>query len=330
MKPLRLSQAVRGFLMEKEATGKSQYTLRNYRYSFAKVKTFLEECHQGIDPYLNEIERDLWVEFLVWVQHRPCGGAVPRDKELSAKSVCNVYIDLSALYTWAVKLEFVSKHLIKTIEQPEFEKAVVDPFTKEEMQRMLKACDYSLPWRGREFKRTRRPTATRDKAIILLLLSSGIRASELCGIKIADLDMKTRKLLVRGKGRGKDSKERIVPFGTRTQRALWRYMIEFEEDRPETARLFVVDLTNPRQMGRGALLHMLLAVGQRAGVPNVYAHRFRHTFAINYLRNGGDLLTLQAILGHRDLRMVRHYAKVAAEDCAAVHLRVDPVDTWAL
>jgi len=330
MKPLRLSQAIRGFLMEKEATGKSQYTLRNYRYSFAKVKTFLEECHQGIDPYFNEIDRNMWVEFLVWLQHRPCGGAAPREKELSAKSVCNVYIDLSALYTWGLKLELVSKHLIQTIERPEYEKAAIDTFTKEEMQRMLKACEYSLPWRGHEHRKTKRPTATRDRAIILLLLSSGIRASELCGIRISDIDMKARELLVRGKGRGKDSKERLVPFGTRTQRALWRYMVEFEEDRSETGRLFVVDLKDPRQMGRGALQHMLLGVGERAGIPNVHPHRFRHTFAINYLRNGGDLLTLQAILGHRDLRMVKHYAKVAAEDCAAVHRRADPVDTWAL
>jgi integrase/recombinase XerD len=330
MKPLRLSQAIRGFLMEKEATGKSQYTLRNYRYSFAKVKTFLEECHQGIDPYFNEIDRNMWVEFLVWLQHRPCGGAAPREKELSAKSVCNVYIDLSAFYTWGVKLELVSKHLIKTIERPEYEKAAIDTFTKEEMQRMLKACEYSLPWRGHEYRKTKRPTATRDKAIILLLLSSGIRASELCGIRISDIDLNARELLVRGKGRGKDSKERLVPFGTRTQRALWRYMVEFKEDRSETARLFIVDLKYPRQMGRGALQHMLLGVGERAGIPNVHPHRFRHTFAINYLRNGGDVLTLQAILGHRDLRMVKHYAKVAAEDCAAVHRRADPVDTWAL
>ena len=108
-------------------------------------------------------------------------------------------------------------------------------------------------------------------------------------------------------------------------RALWRYLTT--RDAKADARLFVSTRGGP--MLRNSLTQILQRIGERAGVMPANAHRFRHTFAINFLRNGGDVLTLQMLLGHESLAMVRNYVKLASADLdrAARH---SPADGWEL
>lgn len=75
---------------------------------------------------------------------------------------------------------------------------------------------------------------------------------------------------------------------------------------------------------------MFAAIGRRAGVPHFHPHRLRHTFAIQYLRNGGNAYTLQAMLGHSSLEMVKHYLRLAQTDVDTAHKRASPVDNWRL
>lgn len=85
---------------------------------------------------------------------------------------------------------------------------------------------------------------------------------------------------------------------------------------------------NGRPLTASAVRKKLVALGARADVANSYPHRFRHTFAIQYLRNGGDVFTLQAILGHTTMTMVRRYLHLAASDVEQAHRRASPVDNW--
>jgi len=87
--------------------------------------------------------------------------------------------------------------------------------------------------------------------------------------------------------------------------------------------IFVNEMGYPLE--RGSLLKLMYSIGERAGVPNTHPHRFRHTFAIMYLRNGGDVHTLQDLLGHTDSDMTKRYLAIATSDLERAHRRASPV-----
>jgi integrase/recombinase XerD len=163
-------------------------------------------------------------------------------------------------------------------------------------------------------------TADRNRAILLLMVDTGLRASELCNLRIQDVDQKHNRIFVFGKG----AKERSLPFSPCTGQALWRYFATFPETRKPDESAFVK--IYGRKFDRKQLRKLVLNIGNRAGVQNAHPHRFRHTIAIQYLRDGGDPYTLQRMLGHSTMEMVRIYLQLAQIDLDAAHRRASPVD----
>jgi integrase/recombinase XerD len=164
----------------------------------------------------------------------------------------------------------------------------------------------------------------RNRAIILLMLDTGLRASELCSLKIEDMDNRNNRIYVR---QGKGMKERLLPFSPRTDQMIWRYLASRADTVPGDP-LFESKLN--RTMTRTKRAEMFANIGRRAGVDHLHPHRLRHTFAIQYLRNGGNDYTLQAVLGHSSLDMVKHYLRIAQIDVDSAHRRGPPVESWRL
>ena len=320
-----LAQAEAAFIEAKQAAGKSANTIRNYRVTFAHFAAFLE----GQDPPLAEIDADLLTGFLAWLQAETFepDGAAPRGAfKLAAKTILNMHTDLSALWAWAADKRLVTANIVRGIEAPDPKAPVIEPFTEGELRKLLDACARKRTWKQARVAPEDRPTGDRDRAIILLLIDTGLRASELCDLKREDLNMAAGSARVLGKG----AKERIIQIGKRAQKALWPLLTAVPEGEGAPYVFTVGSSSDSRPMSRYMLGRLLKRLGDRAGVRNVYPHRFRHTFAITYLRNDGDLFTLQALLGHSDLAMVRRYAQIAQMDCARVHAKASPVDNWKL
>ncbi|MEI2655515.1 MAG: tyrosine-type recombinase/integrase [Microthrixaceae bacterium] len=114
---------------------------------------------------------------------------------------------------------------------------------------------------------------------------------------------------------GKGGKDRTLIMGKSCKAALWRYLMQ----RPETSfpTLFVSERGKP--LHRTILGRQIRIIGERAGVEPCYPHHFRHTFAVMYLRAGGDAYSLQFLLGHTDMAVTKQYVKLAAVDVSELY-----------
>ncbi len=160
------------------------------------------------------------------------------------------------------------------------------------------------------------------------MLDSGLRVSEVVGIALDDVDFADGSVRIR---HGKGGKERTVPIGSTVRRHLWKYV---SESRPEPLaatvdRLFLSSQGLP--LTKTGAQQMVRRLGRKAGLTGVRCspHTFRHSFAKNYLMNGGDVFSLQRILGHSDLSTVRLYLNLFSCDLKAQHNRFSPVDNLA-
>jgi len=187
----------------------------------------------------------------------------------------------------------VKSNIVRKIDSPPVSDPVVQPFTKDEIELILKGCLKTRAWRTRPNTATSRATGVRDKAIIMTLLDTGVRASELCGICYEDINMSSNSIKVSGKGPGRDGKERLVYFGRRTGQAIWKSLLpRIDQIRPNDPLFVVGTDADWRPLTRQHLRLLVSRIGKRVGVNKAHPHRFRHTFAINYLRNDGDVFTV--------------------------------------
>jgi site-specific recombinase XerD len=148
-------------------------------------------------------------------------------------------------------------------------------------------------------------------------------ASELCNLAVRDADHHNHRVVVIGKGR----KERHIPLSPRTEQAIWRYLATRGDTKPAEP-LFATSVGRP--LDRTILCRLIHTTGERAGVSGAHPHRFRHTFAITFLRNGGNVFALQTILGHESLDMVKRYLMIAQTDLQKAHQDASPVMNWLL
>ena len=274
-----LSQAIDGFLnLDCSARHLSPHTIADYRNALNKFIAM-----QGDDN-----TRDITTADIARFLSR---------QNVSTKTVLNYHIALSALWSWLVREGYAAENIVRKIPRPRPRILAIVPFTETEIKAMLSSL---------------RRNPERDKAMLLLLLDTGLRVSELCGLQREDVDLHNQRVRVIGKG----DKERFVAFSPRTGAALLKAL----QAQPGP----------PFPGNRSWVAHLISGIGKRAGVKGVHPHRFRHTFAISYLRNGGNPYALPEILGHTTMEMTRRYAKLAQIDLDDALRRASPVDRWRL
>jgi len=202
----------------------------------------------------------------------------------------NLYcIVLKGFFKWLVSQGYTKDNALAMVRVHPQPWTPTAPFSDEEVARLLAVAD------------------PMERAVLLLLLDCGLRASELAGLRLGSIDLVAGVITVKGKG----GKVRRVGLNKGPKKALRAHF---------TTQAECNGYLWPEGWDRKKLAAMLDKLGRKAGVAPVFAHRFRHTFATRFLRASGDALALKALLGHESLVMTERYVKTLEQERAvSVH-----------
>lgn len=310
-----LDTLIEGFRLCCMAEQKSPKTIRWYMGKLAyfssqmKAMGFPTRVDQITTTHLRRFIAHLCTE--VWAdENNPYKPA--RQERLSSHTVQGYVRTIKAFYSWPQREGHIQENPAGLVRVPKAKKVIIQTFSEDQIRRVVGAIDRGTPGGFRNY------------CIVLLLLDTGIRLSELVSLKVPDLDLERGHFKVLGKG----WKERIVPLGALVQRALWRYVNQY---RPEAMHAGIEEVFLTRAgtaVKAGWVYRMIARRGQKAGLTGVRCspHTFRHTFAKRFLLNGGDVLTLQKILGHSSLEVVKMYLALSSGDVRQVHRKYSAVD----
>ena len=214
---------------------------------------------------------------------------------VSKSTVNNRFRALRAFFNWCVAEVVVDQSPMRNIHTPSVSSIVIRVFSPEHVKTLLYLCPPNTWW------------GARDRAIIMTLLHTGIRLSELTGLQLSDLNFTSDCIRVRGKG----DKERMIYLASEAQQTILRYL----RHRNDGASYLWLSRQGTR-LTSNAVQQVIRDLGRKASLSGVRcsAHTFRHTFAINFLKAGGSLRYLQEIMGHTSMKPLEAYLRAVSAD----------------
>ena len=312
VKILGFDGLVTAYEISNQAEGKSPRTIAWYTEMLMSFSGYSKgELH--CDD-LTAFNIDAIRNYIIYLRSKPKFQGHPytpqQNKLLSPRTVqCHVRA-LKAFASWLYAEGYTDQNILANLKLPKAASKIMEPLTPQEIKKIVSSIN------GQSY------SGERNHAILVTLLDSGLRASEAAGITLDNLNLKDGYIKVIGKG----DKERIVPIGKFVQMELLHYI---EKVRPQPYgsdcdKLFLSRGGKPITVNTVKLVFSRLA--KSSGVNRLHAHLCRHTFAINYLLNGGDIFSLREILGHTTLEMVNHYLHFTSSQITAQHRKYSPMD----
>ena len=299
-----------------KAEGKSPKTVSWYSSNLKCFHQYLRSRH--LPDSIGKIDTRLLREYLIYLRKRDSYEGHPytpaQHQPLSAATIHGHVRTLRAFFSWLVREELVQVNPAIGIKPPRTARKVITTLSDQEIRSIMNILNTRVACDGR------------NQTILMMLIDTGLRIGELIGLKLEDVHIDDGLLKVLGKG----SKERIVPIGSNAQRALQRYLFRY---RPQPAHGGITSVflsARGKPLTENGVKLMFTRLARRSGVTRLHAHLCRHTFATRFLMNGGDVFTLQQILGHSSLEMVRQYVNLASNHVALQHQRFSPMGRLGL
>jgi integrase/recombinase XerD len=285
---MEMGAAISSFLTHvKVEKGLSSNTVSAYKRDLEKFEAFTRKRKLSLEA----ISRDDLVDFLAGLYRQ----------KLESRTVARQLVTLRNFFRFAQVQELISADPSINLESPKIRKTLPGYLRLEEVERLLEQPDEKTA------------LGLRDRAILEVLYSTGLRVSELISLRVSDLDAKVGCVRCIGKG----DKERIVPTGRKALAMVEKYLREARgqlssRGKPSSPALFV----NRRggTLSRVGIWKILSAYGRRAGLRMaIKPHMLRHSFATHLLERGADLRSVQLMLGHADISTTQIYTHVVEE-----------------
>ena len=264
------------------------------------VRSYFSDLEQLFD-FLNDTD-------LAAVDHQRLRQFIAHLIRLNVKksSIARKLSSVRAFFAYLNRIEIVANNPAKLLATPRQEKRLPAVLTVDDALRLIEA-----PHKMAD-------TELRDRAVLEILYSTGIRASELVGINHEDINRHDNLIRIRGKGR----KERIVPVGSKAMKALDAYLAC--RSRPAKIQALFTNKSGKRLTAR-TVQRILENYRKKLGLPqNVSPHTLRHSFATHMLESGADLRAIQELLGHASLSSTQVYTHITMDRLRAAHAQAHP------
>jgi len=231
------------------------------------------------------------------------------EKNLKKTTVSRKISSLRSFYNYLLDRNIVAANPFSSLPNPKQEKPLPGFLYENEISALFEGLDRTSGM------------YMRDLALLELLYATGIRASELLGLDLSDIDFDHSFIKVQGKG----GKERVVPFGSRASRALRDY-IEAHRRAIDEGGAFWVNHRGGPLTSRGLRYVLNMMVKRSASDFHIHPHKIRHSFATHLLNNGADLRAVQDLLGHESLSTTQRYTHVSKEQLRKTYLEHHPAN----
>ncbi|THF74409.1 tyrosine-type recombinase/integrase [Cohnella fermenti] len=297
-KMVSFEQAVKAYFLHKRSLNLSPRTIEFYQEALRHFERTFQKQNMAID--LSKMTaRNIKEHYIGYML----------DSGLASYTINNRIRACKTFFRFLYEEHIVKQPIFDQLRLIVAEKKMIQTLTKEQVLDLLEQPD------RKSF------TGLRDYTIMMVLLETGMRISECIALELGDVFLKEREIIIRmGKGR----KARRVPIQKTCANVLQQYIAERGE--LDSKALFVN--VEDERIGKRTIQENIQEYGKAAGIEDVRVspHTFRHTMAKFYIMNGGDIFTLQKILGHSTLDMVRHYVELFSTDIRDQHQKYSPVE----